>query len=73
MVSDANAVRNLVTHEFAADLSDAGARAVNSGVDMEMAISEMETRLRFESRLSETEPLSLDAAMAFLRRPMPNA
>ena len=40
VVSDANAVRNLVTHEFAADLSDAGARAVNSGVDMEMAISD---------------------------------
>ena len=40
VVSDANAVRNLVTHGFAADLSDAGARAVNSGVDMEMAISD---------------------------------
>jgi beta-glucosidase len=40
VVSDANAVRNLVTHEFAADLGDAGARAVNSGVDMEMAISD---------------------------------
>ncbi|MBL8926440.1 MAG: glycoside hydrolase family 3 C-terminal domain-containing protein [Pseudonocardia sp.] len=39
VVSDANAVRNLVTHGFAADLTDAGARAVNAGVDMEMAIS----------------------------------
>ena len=38
VVSDANAVRNLVTHGFAADLTDAGARAVNAGVDMEMAI-----------------------------------
>ena len=31
VVSDANAVRNLVTHGFAADLTDAGARAVNAG------------------------------------------
>ena len=38
VVSDANAVRNLVTHGFAADLTDAGARALNVGVDMEMAI-----------------------------------
>jgi beta-glucosidase len=38
VVSDANAVRNLVTHGFAADPSDAAARAVNAGVNMEMAI-----------------------------------
>jgi beta-glucosidase len=40
IVSDANAVRNLVTHGFAADLTDAGARAVTVGVDLEMAISD---------------------------------
>lgn len=40
VVSDANAVRNLVTHGFAADATDAGARALNAGVDMEMAISD---------------------------------
>ena len=40
VVSDANAVRNLVTHGFAAYLTDAGARALNAGVDMEMAISD---------------------------------
>lgn len=40
VVSDANAVRNLVTHGFAADLTDAAARAVNAGVDMEMVISD---------------------------------
>ena len=39
VVSDANAVRNLLTHGFAADLADAGARAVNVGVDMEMAMA----------------------------------
>ena len=37
---EANAVRNLLTHGFAADLTDAGARAVNAGVDMEMAIAD---------------------------------
>ncbi|MEY2554269.1 MAG: beta-glucosidase, partial [Ilumatobacteraceae bacterium] len=40
VVSDANAVRNLVTHDFATDLGDAAARAVNAGVDMEMAITD---------------------------------
>ena len=40
VVSDANAVRNLVTHEFAADLTDAGARAISVGMDMEMAIAD---------------------------------
>ena len=39
-VSDANAVRDLVTHGFAADLTDAAARALGAGVDMEMAISD---------------------------------
>jgi beta-glucosidase len=38
VVSDASAVRNLVTHGFAADLADAAARALNAGVDMEMAM-----------------------------------
>ncbi len=40
VVSDANAVRNLVIHGFAADLTDAGTRAVTAGVDMEMAVSD---------------------------------
>jgi beta-glucosidase len=40
VVSDANAVRNLVTHEFAADLTDAGARAIGVSMDMEMAIAD---------------------------------
>jgi beta-glucosidase len=40
VVSDANAVRNLLTHGFAADLPDAGVRAVIAGVDMEMAIAD---------------------------------
>jgi beta-glucosidase len=40
VVSDANAVRNLVTHGFARDLTEAGARAVTAGVDMEMCIAD---------------------------------
>ncbi|UQX89023.1 beta-glucosidase BglX [Jatrophihabitans telluris] len=38
VVSDANAVRNLVTHGFSADLTEAGARAVSAGTDLEMAM-----------------------------------
>src|SRR3954452_1532424 len=40
VVSDANAVRSLVTHGFAGDLTDAAARAINTGVDLEMAMSD---------------------------------
>jgi beta-glucosidase len=38
VVSDANAARSLVTQGFAADLTEAGGRAVNAGLDMEMAM-----------------------------------
>ena len=37
-VSDANAVRSMQTQHFARDLTDAGARAVNAGLDMEMCM-----------------------------------
>ena len=37
VVSDANVVQSLVTHEFASDHEDAAAWAINAGVDMEMA------------------------------------
>ena len=40
VVSDANAVRSLLTHGFANDLTDAGVRALAAGVDMEMAIAD---------------------------------
>ena len=40
VVSDANAVRNLLTHGFAADLTDAGVRALIAGTDMEMAMAD---------------------------------
>jgi beta-glucosidase-like glycosyl hydrolase len=38
VVSDADAVKSLKTHGFAKDLSDAAVRALNAGVDMEMAL-----------------------------------
>ena len=37
VVSDANAVRDLVTHGFARDGSDAALKALSAGVDMDMA------------------------------------
>src|SRR3954449_10549363 len=40
VVSDANAVRNLVTHGFARDLTDAAARALGAGGAMEVAIAD---------------------------------
>ena len=40
LVSDANAVRSLMTHGFAPDLTDAAARALNVGLDLEMAVSD---------------------------------
>mgnify|MGYP000884874068 FL=1 len=38
VVSDANAVGSLATQHFAADLTDAGARALDAGLDMEMCM-----------------------------------
>lgn len=38
VVSDANAVRSLETQHFARDLTDAAARAVTAGLDMEMCM-----------------------------------
>ncbi|MBI4940331.1 MAG: beta-glucosidase BglX [Actinobacteria bacterium] len=40
VVSDAQAVHNLRTHGFAADLAQAGARGVGAGCDLEMAIGD---------------------------------
>ena len=40
VVSDANAVRSLVTQHFAKDLADAGARAMNAGLDLEMTMED---------------------------------
>jgi beta-glucosidase len=64
VVSDANAVRNLLTHGFAADLIDAGARAVNAGVDMEMVISDAAYATLPEAlRSGATDALTIDASV----------
>ena len=64
VVSDANAVRNLVTHGFASDLSDAAARAVNAGVDMEMAIADPAYRHLPEALESgAASPQAVDASV----------
>ena len=64
VVSDANSVRDLETHHFAVDLEDAGARALQAGVDLEMAIADPAfTRLVdavASGRVSEAE---LDASV----------
>jgi beta-glucosidase len=38
-VSDANSAYDLATHNFAKDCADAGVRALNAGLDMEMSLS----------------------------------
>ncbi len=40
LVSDANAVHNLLTHGFARDLTDAAVRALSAGLDLEMATND---------------------------------
>ncbi len=66
VVSDANAVLNQVTHGFAVDLTDAGARAVNAGVDMEMAIADPAYRHLPEAM--ESGAANLQAVDASVRR-----
>ena len=64
VVSDANAVRNLLTHGLAADLTDAGARAVNAGVDMEMVISDAAyAQLPDALRTGATDAHTIDASV----------
>ena len=64
VVSDANAVRSLVTHGFATDLSDAAARAVNAGMDLEMAVSDPAYRHLPEALESgAASPQAMDASV----------
>ena len=66
VVSDANALRNLVTHGFAADLTDAAARAMAAGVDLEMAIQDPAYAHLPEAL--QTGAVSQDAVDAGVRR-----
>lgn len=64
VVTDANAARNLVTHGFAADLADASARAVNAGVDMEMAdVDPAYRHLPAALRSGAADPAAVDASV----------
>lgn len=66
LVSDANAVRNLVTHGYAADLTDAAARSVDVGLDLEMAMTDPAyTRL---PEAVASGAVSVDAVDACVRR-----
>jgi len=40
VVSDANSVKDLETHHFAADATDAAVRALTAGLDLEMAVTD---------------------------------
>ncbi len=66
VVSDANAVRNLVTHGFAADLPDAAARGLGVGVDLEMAMTDPAYGHLAEA--VDSGALSVDAVDASVRR-----
>ena len=72
VVSDANAVRNLLTHGFAADLTDAGARAINAGVDMEMAISDA-AYAHLPEALTPAPPTSRPSTPAFVASSRPRS
>ncbi len=64
VVSDANAVRSLVTHGFAADLTDAAARGIHAGVDMEMAVDDPAyAHLPAALAVGETDAAELDASV----------
>ncbi len=64
VVSDANAVRSLHAHGFAADLTDAAARGVNAGVDLEMAITDPAyTRLPEALASGAADPAAVDASV----------
>jgi beta-glucosidase len=66
VVSDANAVRNLVTHGFAADPADAAARGVGVGVDLEMAMTE--PAYAHLPQAVESGAVSVEAVDACVRR-----
>lgn len=63
VVSDANAVADLVTHGFAADRSDAARRAFTAGVDMDMASGTYMKELPALVRAGKVSEASIDAAV----------
>ncbi len=64
VVSDAHAVHDLRTHGFAADLTDAGARALRAGLDLEMALNDAAyAHLPEAIELGLVDEKALDAAV----------
>jgi beta-glucosidase len=64
VVSDNNAVKDLQTHGFAPDMSEAAVRALGAGVDMEMATRDPSfTRLPEALAKGEITAAQLDAAV----------
>ena len=69
VVSDANAVRSLETQHFAKDLTDAAARAITAGVDVEMAMADAAFhRLPDAVASGRVAEASLDLAVARVLR-----
>ncbi len=63
VVSDANAVRDLVTHGFARDPSDAAYRAFTAGVDMDMASGTYLANLGALVKAGKVPESAIDAAV----------
>src|ERR1019366_9095248 len=63
VVSDANAVRDLVTHGFARDPSDAAYRAFTAGVDMDMASGTYLANLGALVKAGKISESAIDAAV----------
>jgi beta-glucosidase len=63
VVSDANAVRDLVTHGFARDASDAAYRAFTAGVDMDMASGTYLANLGALVKAGKISESAIDAAV----------
>jgi len=63
VVSDANAVGDLVTHGFAADRADAAQRAFTAGVDMDMASNTYMKELPALVKAGKVPEAAIDAAV----------
>jgi beta-glucosidase len=63
VVSDANSVRDLVTHGFARDASDAAFRAFTAGVDMDMASGTYLANLGALVKAGKIPESAIDAAV----------
>ena len=63
VVSDANAIRDLVTHGFARDGSDAAYRAFTAGVDMDMASGTYLANLGALVKAGKVPESAIDAAV----------